>query len=67
MLYNEDIFHYIYSFQIASIFKLVALISDRTQQWNNIFSESKPSYMAWPLAESSSKDQSELCLSGKGF
>lgn len=67
MHYNGDIFHYVYVFQIASTFKLVALISDYTQQWNNIFPESKPLYMVWPLAESGSKDQSELCLSGKGF
>lgn len=56
MFYNGDIFHYIYIFQIASIFKLVALISGHTQQRNNVFSESKPLYMIWPLAESSSKD-----------
>lgn len=64
---NGDIFHYICIFQITSISKLVVLISVCTQQWNNTFSESKPSYIFWPLAESSSKDQDELCLSGKGF
>lgn len=67
MFYNGDIFHYIYIFQIASIFKLVALISGQTQQRNNVFSESEPLYMIWPLAESSSKDENELYLSGKGF
>lgn len=67
MLHNGDIFHFIFISQIASIFKLVALILDHTAQQNNIFSGSKPSYMVWPLAESSSKDQNELCLGGKGF